>query len=170
MKSTEYLMLLLGGNKPTTATALQRALLLLSNYFGEPIATSELFVSEAWGFQAADFLNQAVVFESTISPRECLRHTQAVEIALGRQHKTQNAQYQSRLIDIDIIFYGQKIVSEPDLQVPHLLMQERRFVLMPLAALMPQFRHPQLNKSIEQLFQECKDKSKVYPFVNQNNP
>ncbi len=158
------LVLLLGGNMSDTEQLLQEAQHLLSDIFGAVELFSSLYISQAWGFQAPDFINQALVYKTDLSPLACLEHTQAVEKALGRTHKTQNRAYQSRPIDIDIIFYGQAIVNTDTLQIPHPLMTERQFVLLPLAEILPDFTHPVLGKTITELLKHCPDTSKVTQF------
>lgn len=157
------MVLLLGGNKPNTIALLQQAKDLLSDCFGAAKQVSGFYTSEAWGFEAADFINQALVYETAMAPDACLAYTQKVEKALGRQKKTQNGVYQDRAIDIDIIFYGQEEVSTEHLQIPHPLMAQRRFVLLPLFELLPDFVHPQLHKTIAQLLDICPDTSLVKP-------
>ncbi len=164
MKQRYPLVLLLGGNMSDTEKLLQEAQHLLSDIFGAVELCSSLYISEAWGFQAPDFINQALVYKTDLSPLACLEHTQAVEKALGRTHKTRNQVYQNRPIDIDIIFYGQEKVVTEELQIPHPLMTERQFVLRPLAEILPDFTHPVLDKTITDLLKHCTDTSKVTQF------
>ncbi len=170
MKQRSPLVLLLGGNMPDTEKLLQQSERLLSEVFGAAKASSALYASEAWGFYAPDFINQALVYTTHLSPEACLAHTQAVEKALGRTHKTQNQMYHNRPIDIDIIFYGQETVDTDTLQIPHPLMAERQFVLQPLAEILPDFRHPVLDKTITDLLKHCPDTSKVTLLKKQNLP
>ena len=77
-------------------------------------------------------MNACVLCETTLTPRQVLRATQKIERELGRTHKSVNGHYADRLIDIDILLYDDLRVDEPDLQIPHPLMFERDFVMIPL--------------------------------------
>lgn len=167
MKKEEILVLLLGGNMPNTIDCLAEAKDLLSVPFGPLRQQSSLYKTAAWGFQASAFINQALVFASALPPLECLNHTQAVERALGRSSKTTNGVYHDRPIDIDIIFYGQQTVDMPRLQIPHPLMSQRRFVLLPLSEIMPNRMHPVLHSTVAQLAQACPDTLEVQRIVNE---
>ena len=94
---------------------------------------SSLISTEPWGFESDHrFVNACVLCETTLTPRQVLRATQKIERELGRTHKSVNGHYADRLIDIDILLYDDLRVDEPDLQIPHPLMLERDFVMIPL--------------------------------------
>jgi 2-amino-4-hydroxy-6-hydroxymethyldihydropteridine diphosphokinase len=97
------------------------------------------------------FLNAAAEIQTTLTPRELLNRLLEIEKSLGRERREK---WGSRLIDLDIVLYGNQIIAEPDLQIPHPLMHERPFVLKPLAQIAPHVLHPVLQKSVGQLASE----------------
>jgi 2-amino-4-hydroxy-6-hydroxymethyldihydropteridine diphosphokinase len=99
------------------------------------------------------FLNGVVEIETTLGPRELLRELQGIEDALGR---VRAERWGPRTIDLDILLYGDEVVTEADLMVPHPLMHERAFVLLPLAEIAPRARHPVLRKSIAELLTQLR--------------
>lgn len=128
---------------------------------GKIITESSLYETEAWGFDSDEmFLNKAIAVESMLNAFEILDATQNIEILLGRTAKT-SAAYQSRIIDIDILFFGNEIIEKPQLTIPHPHMQNRRFVLLPLSQIAPDFIHPKLQKTIMQLLYNCSDNKAV---------
>ena len=146
------LFLGLGSNLGERESLLNEAIVNIGQYIGKVEATSAYYETEAWGFQSSHtFLNACVMVQTSLSVRACLEQTQAIERSLGRSHKTENGLYQDRCIDIDILFYDDKIVDEIDLKVPHPLMHQRKFVLEPLVEIAPDFIHPQLHQSCKNL-------------------
>ncbi|MDR3286496.1 MAG: 2-amino-4-hydroxy-6-hydroxymethyldihydropteridine diphosphokinase [Prevotellaceae bacterium] len=128
---------------------------------GEIVAESALYASEAWGFDSDTmFLNKVIVAESYLDAFEILALTQKIEIKMGRTNKTTD-KYQSRIIDIDILFCDDKIIETPQLKIPHPQIQNRRFTLQPLAEIAPDFVHPKLQKTIAQLLADCTDEKRV---------
>lgn len=98
-----------------------------------------------------DFINGAVQAETPLSPLELIHYCKTVEYELGR--KPADKLWQPRIIDIDLLFYGDTIIKTNTVTIPHPSLHERIFVLKPLNELMPQWVHPVLNKTVEQLFQ-----------------
>lgn len=100
---------------------------------GAVVRRSSLYATKPWGFRSDhDFLNACVCVETMLSPRQVLEKTQEIERAMGRTQKSHNGEYHDRIIDIDILLYDDLHVDEPDLKIPHPLMQERDFVMVPL--------------------------------------
>jgi 2-amino-4-hydroxy-6-hydroxymethyldihydropteridine diphosphokinase len=97
------------------------------------------------------FLNGAVQLETDVTPKSLLDILREIERALGREEENRSG---PRTIDLDILLYGQHIINEPDLVVPHPRMHQRRFVLMPLSELDPLFVHPLLQRTVGQLLSE----------------
>lgn len=128
----------LGSNLGDRQANIQRAIELISERVGEVIRRSSLIESEPWGFESENnFLNGVILCETTLTPRQVLRKTQKIERDMGRKKKTVNCQlYSDRPIDIDILLYDDLTVDEPDLKIPHPLMQERDFVMIPLQELL----------------------------------
>lgn len=100
------------------------------------------------------YLNGAVALDTTLTPRELLEACLEIEHSLGRARGLDDARWGPRTIDIDILLYGDRIIREPDLGIPHPRMSERRFVLAPLAEIAPDARHPVSMKTAGELLDE----------------
>lgn len=130
----------MGSNLGDRRMNIIRAIELIGERVGRVTQCSSLIETEPWGFESENnFLNGVILCETTLTPRQVLRKTQKIERDLGRikktnsQRSTVNCQlYSDRPIDIDILLYDDLIVDEPDLKIPHPLMQEREFVMIPL--------------------------------------
>lgn len=123
----------LGSNLGNKEENIHKAIKKIEEQIGVVVRQSALIETEPWGFQSDNgFVNAAVCVETSLSPREVLHRTQAIERALGRNHKSVNGIYHDRLIDIDILLFGDETIDEPDLKIPHPLMKERDFVMIPL--------------------------------------
>ena len=142
--------LLLGGNQGDVKRTLQTAQQLINSRVGAVLRCSHRYESEPWGFPAAQrFSNQALEVLTDLSPLEVLDACQGIERELGRNRAAEaiekassGAAYSSRPIDIDIIFYGDEVIDDERLTVPHPLLAEREFALQPLAEIMRRHRHP----------------------------
>ncbi len=151
--------LLLGGNLGDVSVNLKTAIDFISNKCGAITKQSNLYQSKAWGFDAEElFLNQVLIIETELTAEELLQQTQSIENIIGRKSKTQNQEYHSRLIDIDILFYNDDIIQLKDLTIPHPRLHLRNFTLAPLHELIPSYIHPELKKSISWLFENSEDK------------
>ncbi len=128
----------LGSNLGQREENLRKAIRLIHERVGEVVRQSSFIETEPWGFESDHpFMNAAVLCLTEKSPREVLRLTQQIERDLGKskEHATQRSQsskFHDRPIDIDILLYDDLTVDEPDLQIPHPLMYERDFVMIPL--------------------------------------
>ena len=123
----------LGSNLGDRKDNLAQAIRLIGERVGEVLRKSSFLETQPWGFESDNlFVNACVLCETTLTPRQVLRATQKIERELGRTHKSVNGHYADRLIDIDILLYDDLRVDEPDLQIPHPLMLERDFVMIPL--------------------------------------
>ena len=169
MKEAKTIYLSLGSNLGNRLFNLQRAVLLLQKELGSILEISGVYRSPSWGFDGEDFLNACLSLETKKTPAEVLHIILKVEKEMGRQ-RSEGEGYQSRNIDIDLLYYNSEIIQTDELTVPHPQMQLRRFVLKPLADIAPQFYHPVLGKDTRNLLQECKDKTslqqtphKLYP-------
>ncbi len=127
----------LGSNLGDCRKNLERAILLVSERVGMVTRQSSFVETEPWGFQSDyRFLNAVILCETDKTPREILRLTQQIERDMGRHknvnRRLTNRNYTDRPIDIDILLYDDLSVDEPDLKIPHPLMYERDFVMLPL--------------------------------------
>ncbi len=159
-------LLLLGGNLGSVEQTFMGVRGDLEREAGEILRSSEILRSAAWGFQADDFLNQAVELTTELGAEELLDVTQGIEERWGRDREAEaeakrlgDERYCSRSIDIDIIFYGDAIIESERLTIPHPLMAEREFVLEPLVQIAPNFINPINRLSVEQMFNNLKLKS-----------
>lgn len=123
-------------------------------YETEPVGISD----QPW------FVNAVVEIETDLSPYELLAVCKQIERALGRQERVR---YGPREIDLDILLYDDMIVNEPDLQIPHAQLHQRRFVLVPLAEIAPRAVHPILHQTVAQLLQILDDLKEVKPLRSQ---
>ncbi|WP_297335360.1 2-amino-4-hydroxy-6-hydroxymethyldihydropteridine diphosphokinase [Algoriphagus sp.] len=153
--------LILGGNKGDRMQLIERATILLSE-FATILKKSSIYQSESWGGVAdQDFLNQAMVVHTEATPMAFLAQIQSVELTLGRRREVI---WGNRTMDIDILYWGEEIIQLPELKVPHPLLDQRRFVLVPLVEIMPEFVHPISKKSQRNLLECCEDQSRVEIF------
>lgn len=141
----------LGSNLGNKRRNLVTATALLAERAGEVGAISSFYETEPWGFESEhSFLNAALMLETTLAPLDLLRLTQEVECELGRTAKTDSV-YHDRLIDIDLLLYGEEVINQPGLQIPHPLMHRRAFVMTPMAEIAPAVVHPVLGKTMKAL-------------------
>jgi 2-amino-4-hydroxy-6-hydroxymethyldihydropteridine diphosphokinase len=150
----------IGTNLGDKTANLKTALGSINENIGRVVRTSSVFETDPWGFSSEDqFLNMVAEVESKLKPSGLLGRILMIEARMGRLRD--GKEYSSRLIDIDILFIGDKILDTKSLVIPHPQLHERKFVLVPLAEIMPDFVHPVLKKDIKTLLRECKDKGKV---------
>ncbi len=159
------LFLLLGGNLGDKNQIFSDARKRLEEELGPIVQLSSVYETEPWGFESEDlFWNQVVVIETALDPIDVLKHTKAIELELGRIRKA--ARYTSRLIDIDLLFYDALVFHEPNLELPHPRMIDRRFVLEPLAEVAADFIHPVFQQSIVALLEDCSDELAVKRLID----
>lgn len=150
----------LGSNLGNKENNFNDTILLLNIQVGNILSVSKFYKSEPVGFKSENnFLNAVVSMSTDLTPYELLKKTQDIEKILGRTKKS-NGNYSDRIIDIDILFYNQLQLSTPNLTIPHPLMHERSFVLLPMREIAPDLVHPVIGKTILELSQT---------FINENN-
>ncbi|MEM9000256.1 MAG: 2-amino-4-hydroxy-6-hydroxymethyldihydropteridine diphosphokinase [Bacteroidota bacterium] len=160
MAVTQDIYLSIGSNLGNRYYNLQKAVFELQKKVGHVTKTSTIYENPAVGFEGDDFLNCCVALKSVLDPHELMATVLDIEGAFGRK-RTPDLGYQSRALDIDIVYYGDQIINNDDLTVPHPKMASRNFVLKPLADIAPQRYHPVLQKDTRNLLQECKDESRL---------
>ena len=140
--------LALGTNIGNKRRNMITAAALLAERVGDVLALSGFYETEPWGFQSENtFLNAALQLDTSLSPLELLKATQEIEIEMGRTQKS-NGAYHDRIIDIDILLYEDLVLQTPELTLPHPLMDERLFVMEPLAEIAPNVIHPVFKKPV----------------------
>ena len=123
----------LGSNLGDKAANITIAVQHIEEQIGHVVRQSALYVSEPWGFESEnDFVNAVICCQTTLTPHQLLRATQRIERQMGRKRKSQDGVYHDRVIDIDILLYDDLTIDTPTLKIPHPLMQQRDFVMIPL--------------------------------------
>lgn len=151
----------LGSNLGDSIQLLKDAQALIEKQAGKVKSASSMYESEPWGFTSPNnFINQVLLFETSIIPSELLGILQRIELGQGRV-KFDRQGYDSRTMDIDILFYNNLIIDNPGLTIPHPRLHLRRFALLPMVEIAPDFVHPVFNKTVSQLLDECGDNGKV---------
>ncbi len=123
----------LGSNLGDCRKNLERAIRMIGDKVGRVLRQSSFIETEPWGFESEHkFMNAVILCETIKTPRELLLLTQQIERDMGRKKKSVSGGYADRPIDIDILLYDDLTIDEPDLKIPHPLMHERDFVMIPL--------------------------------------
>lgn len=147
--------LLLGSNLGDSKKQLARAAKHISKKIGKITRKSNIYQTAAWGKEdQPDFLNQVIIVESILKAEDVLNKNLQIEAFMGRERTEKNA---PRTIDIDILYFNKDHIQSPTLTVPHPEIPNRRFVLIPLNDLSPNYVHPVLKKTNEQLLKKCTD-------------
>lgn len=150
-----------GSNLGDRQANLQKAIELLNEKGGTITSCSSIYESPAWGFESDDFYNICLGIDTALNPEELLNCMLRIETTLGRTRDPRSEHYAARTIDLDIVFYHDYIIENKHLTVPHPAMQLRRFVLEPLAEIIPGKIHPVFKKSVSELLEQCEDQSSI---------
>lgn len=162
IKKKFEVVLLLGTNLGNRENNLQLAISLLTGLVGNLIKQSSIYETAAWGLEnQPNFLNQIIILSTSQSPKFLMKTILKIEKKMGRERLVKMG---PRIIDIDILFYENRIINKPSLTIPHPRIQFRRFVLVPLNELQPNYLHPILNKSVKDLLIACTDTLNVKKF------
>ena len=154
--------ILLGSNQGDRLMLINEALIAIEKRCGNIIALSSIYESEPWGFDATTwFLNQVAIIDTNLIPEEVLSSLHDIERTLGRVRHDDVYGYESRPIDLDLLYYGDICVDSASISIPHPRLHLRRFTLMPLCEVAADYKHPILNLSHSELLSQCQDFSEV---------
>ncbi len=159
----------LGSNLGDSLTHLSQARALLSPHLQDFKASSIVLSEPMYVLDQPKFYNQVVMGSTDLSPHELLKLTQEIQDTIGR---IKNYRFGPRSIDIDILYYGNFMVSDTDLIIPHPRIHERLFVLQPLVELDPQWVCPQTHKTVSELIKDYYQNQaiqKPLPIVESSN-
>lgn len=149
----------LGSNVGDRVANVRTAYNHIHRLIGKVAKYSHLYETQPWGNEEQEpFINQVIMINTTMDPRELLEATTKIEREMGRVRKEK---WGPRIIDIDILFYGKRIIRDKGLEIPHPEMHKRAFVLVPMLEIAPDLEHPVLKKPIDQLYMDCEDTSDV---------
>jgi 2-amino-4-hydroxy-6-hydroxymethyldihydropteridine diphosphokinase len=149
----------IGSNMGNRKEYLLTAQALIDRHIGKIAKKSHLYETQPWGKKDQDaFLNMMVMANTTLDPRGLLEAITQIERELGRERQER---WGPRVADIDIIFYGKRVIRDKGLEIPHPEMHNRAFVLVPMLEIAPEFEHPILGKNMDDLFAACTDLSEV---------
>jgi deoxyguanosine kinase len=158
MKSQHQIVLSIGSNQGNRLENIESCIALIHQEVGTVIQVSKLYETPAWGFESDAFYNCALLLHSASSAQKILNQVLKVEKQLGRIRSNQQG-YQSRIIDVDLIIFDDEIIDSEKLQVPHPLMQNRKFVLIPMQDLKLNWKHPVFQKTVTELIAFTPDDS-----------
>ena len=158
MSMQKKVVLSLGSNQGNRLEHISNCIQQIHQRIGLVLRVSKLYETPAWGFESDAFYNCAILVHTAFTPEQILRKISSIEKELGRTRK-KTLGYEARLIDVDIVSYENQIVNTEHLHIPHPYMQDRRFVLQPMADLKLDWEHPVLHKKVAQLLQDCTDES-----------
>lgn len=150
--------LILGSNLDGKFEFLKSTIALLEKNVGEVVSVSSVYASPPWGYKSQnDYINQLLILETNLAPEQLLEKNLLIERVLGRE-RSENG-YTDRTIDVDILFYDDVVMSDERLILPHPRLHLRKFCLVPILEVLPNWIHPKLNKNVGELLIVCEDKS-----------
>ena len=159
MMTRSNVFLLLGSNIGDKKAEIEKAIQFIQKKIGKVKAISSLYESEPWQGPGQDnYMNRAIQIETTLTPDDLLKQIKSAEKILGRKS---NEKWAAREIDIDILFFGRKVIKQKELQIPHPHMHERNFAIIPMMEIAPDFKHPTLDLTMDELYEQTLDASEV---------
>ncbi|MEE2700282.1 MAG: 2-amino-4-hydroxy-6-hydroxymethyldihydropteridine diphosphokinase [Bacteroidota bacterium] len=157
------IFLQLGSNMGEREVYLQNAITLIAEGIGIIQKKSKVYESVPWGVENQNnYLNQVLQIKSEFSAEDVLEKVLQIEDEIGR---IRNEKWGERIIDIDILFFNDLIIEKEGICIPHIHLHSRKFVLLPLNEIVPDFMHPKYNKTISELLSECKDIESVEEYA-----
>ncbi|WP_422106046.1 2-amino-4-hydroxy-6-hydroxymethyldihydropteridine diphosphokinase [Winogradskyella sp.] len=162
MNPTKTVYIALGSNKGHKLQYLQSAIDAIFKRVGVIHKISKVYKTPALGFEGDDFFNACIKIDTALKPKKLLKALKHIEADLGRVPKKTDS-YESREIDLDILFYDDEVFSDKHLVIPHPKLHQRRFVLQPLQDIAKDLKHPILNQLVHDLLQACDDDSEIEP-------
>lgn len=165
MKPQHQVILSLGSNQGNRLEVINQCVDLIHRQLGTVLKISKIYQTPAWGFESDAFYNCALVLHTAQTAAFVLEKVLQIETQIGRIRSDKKG-YQARVIDIDLIAFDNQIIDTLTLQIPHPFMQQRRFVLQPMADLGVFWEHPILKKDIQQLLHQCPDSSACEEVAN----
>jgi len=158
----ETAYVLFGSNMGDKNKIFAQACLYINNRCGRVVQVSSAYESEPWGFDAKEwFLNRVIVVETELDPEALMQQLLDIEAELGRVRHPEIQGYTSRTADLDILYYGNRIVLTDSLTIPHPRLHQRRFALLPMCEVAPQLVHPAFSFTQTELLRRCHDFSEV---------
>ena len=159
-------LILLGSNLGDREMLIKSAIDTIGKNCGNVLSCSRIYETEPWGFDAENnFLNQIISIQTDLRPHDLLKELLSIEAILGRKRNEYATTYESRPMDLDILYYDDLIINDNDLILPHPRLHRRRFTLLPLCDIAPDLKHPLFNKSNKTLLEECDDDSNVKVYL-----
>ena len=169
-QNVEKCYVLFGSNMGDKEAIFAQACHLINNRCGQVVKVSSAYESEPWGFKAEEwFLNRVVVVETELSPMDLLKQLLEIEKELGRVRHPEAQGYTSRTADLDLLYYGSRVIQTETLTVPHPRLHQRRFALVPLCEVAPDFKHPVFKMTQKKLLDQCSDNKVVREIVLDEN-
>ena len=158
----ECCYILFGSNMGDKEALFAQACLLINNRCAHVVQVSAAYESEPWGFEAEEwFLNRIIVVETDKGPEEVLQQLLDIERELGRVRHPEIQGYTSRTVDLDLLYFGQRVINTDSLTVPHPRLHLRRFALVPMCEVAPEWVHPVFGMTQQELLQQCPDECTV---------
>lgn len=168
MSKLNHVFVLLGGNIEPREDYFVKAIHEIQQQLGEVKLVSSIYETEAWGFKTENrFLNMVLQIDTFVRSDVFLQKALEIEIELGRKRSLNNV-YSSRTIDIDLLYFNSEIINSEKLIIPHPRLHLRKFTLIPLVEIAPEFIHPVKCVSNKELLSVCNDKTTVVEFGKLN--